>query len=71
MVKIPLTQREEFESNILPKFDAIIISPGPGRPDNPEDFGICGKILSECSIPILGVCLGLQGLVTVNGGSVN
>jgi para-aminobenzoate synthetase len=54
----------------LPLFDAVVISPGPGRPDVEEDFGICSQILSECKLPILGVCLGLQGLVTVNGGSV-
>lgn len=39
--------------------DALVISPGPGRP---EDAGNCMKIVKEFSgqIPILGVCLGLQ-----------
>jgi anthranilate synthase component II len=39
--------------------DALVISPGPGRP---EDSGNCMEIVKELSgkIPILGVCLGLQ-----------
>lgn len=52
------------------EFDNIIISPGPGRPEKPEDFGICRLILENPPVPVLGVCLGHQGLGYVYGGKV-
>jgi para-aminobenzoate synthetase len=50
--------------------DNIILSPGPGRPENERDFGICRRILLESTVPVFGVCLGLQGMGYVFGGSV-
>src|ERR1039457_3505934 len=43
-------------------FDAIVLSPGPGRPDRWHDFGVCSDILRSSVAPVLGVCLGHQGL---------
>jgi para-aminobenzoate synthetase len=43
-------------------FDAIVISPGPGHPDRWHDFGVCSDILRFSDVPILGICLGHQGL---------
>lgn len=47
----------------------IIISPGPGRP---EDAGICIDVISHFAptIPLLGVCLGLQAMAVAFGGKV-
>lgn len=50
--------------------DKVILSPGPGRPENERDFGICRQILKDSRVPVLGVCLGLQGLADVFGGRV-
>lgn len=52
--------------------DRIIISPGPGSPDDEEYFGICAQVIREFGpeIPLLGVCLGMQGIVHVFGGKV-
>lgn len=52
------------------KPDGIVLSPGPGRP---EDAGICIDVVKElgAQIPILGVCLGLQSIVTAYGGKVD
>jgi anthranilate synthase/aminodeoxychorismate synthase-like glutamine amidotransferase len=49
--------------------DAILISPGPGRP---EDAGISMTVIRELAgeYPILGVCLGHQAIGQVYGGEV-
>jgi len=52
------------------RFDNVVISPGPGSPGRPGDFGICAQALVTPDLPILGVCLGHQGLAHVNGGAV-
>ncbi|HTZ87476.1 MAG TPA: aminodeoxychorismate synthase component I [Solirubrobacteraceae bacterium] len=51
-------------------FDAIVISPGPGRPERWHDFGVCADILRFSETPVLGVCLGHQGLGYVLEGRV-
>lgn len=58
--------------------DAIVVSPGPGHPATSRDFGVCERVLREArkgrgrgaSVPVLGVCLGHQGMATVAGGRV-
>jgi para-aminobenzoate synthetase len=52
------------------EFDNIVISPGPGRPENEHDFGICRDALLSAQVPVLGVCLGHQGLGHLYGGTV-
>ena len=53
-------------------YDAIIISPGPGTPDDKRYFGVCKKVIQELGpiTPILGVCLGHQGILSCFGGKV-
>ena len=53
-------------------YDAIIISPGPGTPDDERYFGVCKKVIQELgpTTPILGVCLGHQGIISCFGGKV-
>ncbi|MGW1196478.1 aminodeoxychorismate synthase component I [Streptomyces sp. NPDC002536] len=54
----------------LADFDAIIVSPGPGRPDRERDFGISRRAILESGLPVLGVCLGHQGMAQLFGGTV-
>lgn len=54
----------------IDNFDNVILSPGPGHPSVPSDFGICKEAILRCKVPLLGVCLGHQGLATAYGGTV-
>ncbi|MQA61498.1 MAG: hypothetical protein GEU86_08375 [Actinophytocola sp.] len=54
----------------LDAFHNVVISPGPGHPRRVPDFGICAEVIRDARIPLLGVCLGHQGICTVHGGHV-
>lgn len=54
------------------KYDRIIISPGPGDSKDKVYFGVCAKVITDIGkkTPILGVCLGMQGIAHYFGGRV-
>jgi anthranilate synthase component 2 len=54
------------------KPDRIVISPGPGTPEDARYFGVCTAILQDVSreVPTLGVCLGHQGIIHAFGGKI-
>ena len=54
----------------LDRFDGVVVSPGPGRPDRPMDFGISACAIRDTRLPVLGVCLGHQGICHLLGGAV-
>lgn len=60
----------EYSLAALEDFDNVVISPGPGTPVEPADFGICADVIARAEIPVLGVCLGHQGIAYVHGGTV-
>jgi len=47
----------------------VVLSPGPGHPVVPADFAL-GPAVFSLGVPVLGVCLGMQALVTSYGGTV-
>ncbi|MDO0912323.1 aminodeoxychorismate synthase component I [Streptomyces sp. DT2A-34] len=54
----------------LGAFDNVMVSPGPGHPGAVRDFGISARVLAASPVPVLGVCLGHQGIALGEGGHV-
>jgi anthranilate synthase component 2 len=52
--------------------ERIVLSPGPGNPENPAYFGVCREAILYLgpTVPVLGVCLGHQGIIHAFGGRV-
>lgn len=66
----PFVIRNDARIPHLASFDNIVLSPGPGRPSRETDFGICRELIINADLPVLGICLGHQGLCEVLGGTV-
>ncbi|QBR94494.1 aminodeoxychorismate/anthranilate synthase component II [Nocardioides euryhalodurans] len=65
-----VVQHDEVEPAEVLRHSHVLLSPGPGRPDDPADFAVGREVLLAATRPVLGVCLGMQGLVTTYGGTV-
>ncbi|MFG3253964.1 aminodeoxychorismate/anthranilate synthase component II [Streptomyces sp. NPDC048172] len=51
-------------------FDGVLLSPGPGTP---EQAGVCVEMVRHCAargLPVFGVCLGMQSMAVAYGGVV-
>ncbi|MEQ4195941.1 aminodeoxychorismate synthase component I [Streptomyces sp. YIM 103828] len=59
-----------WRPGLLDAFDNVVLSPGPGTPHRPADFGLCARIAEEGRLPVLGVCLGHQGMALAHGARV-
>lgn len=53
-------------------YDRIIISPGSGSPEDHRYFGVCSEVIKDLgkTTPVLGVCLGMQGIGFCFGAKV-
>ncbi len=54
----------------LSSYDCVVISPGPGTPERATDMGLSRYFLEECRLPVLGICLGHQGLAYAFGSTL-
>ena len=68
-IEVVRNDRISVEEVAAAGFEGIVLSPGPGRP---EDSAVCIDILEqlEGTLPILGVCLGHQAICQVRGARV-
>ncbi|WP_202619097.1 aminodeoxychorismate synthase component I [Ornithinimicrobium cavernae] len=60
----------EDPAGALRAFDAIVVGPGPGRPQQASDMGLSTLALRQREVPVLGVCLGHQGMAHLSGDAV-
>ncbi len=65
-----VVQHDEVGVDDVLRHSHVVLSPGPGRPDDPADFAVGREVLLAATRPVLGVCLGMQGLVVAYGGRV-
>lgn len=66
-----VVQHDTTSAGYVLGFDYAVLSPGPGHPANRDDFAVGGEVLRAGTVPVLGVCLGMQGVVTTYGGRVD
>jgi para-aminobenzoate synthetase component 2 len=69
-VEVRRNDRVAVHDDIVREADGILLSPGPGKP---EDAGVCVELVTAVAerTPVLGVCLGHQAIAVAYGGSVD
>ena len=70
--KVVRNDRTSVEAIIAERPTHLIISPGPGNPEQPAWFGVCHEVILTLgrTVPLLGVCLGHQGIGVAFGGRI-
>jgi anthranilate synthase/aminodeoxychorismate synthase-like glutamine amidotransferase len=66
-----VVEHDEVTAAEVLAHEYVVLSPGPGTPDEQRDFAVGREVLRAGTRPVLGVCLGMQGLVTAYGGVVD
>lgn len=66
-----VVKNEEIEPKYCQNFDGVVISPGPGNPQNAGASIDVVKYCDQHEIPILGICLGLQVIGAAYGAKIS
>ncbi|MDN5744910.1 MAG: aminodeoxychorismate/anthranilate synthase component II [Nocardioidaceae bacterium] len=66
-----VVQHDEVTPAHVLEHEYVVLSPGPGNPETERDFSVGRDVVLAGTRPVLGVCLGLQGIVTCYGGTVD
>jgi anthranilate synthase component 2 len=72
-VKVDVVRNNDDFLESVDLFDGVLISPGPGSPEDKNYFGNCTRVIKEyalAGVPTLGVCLGFQGIALAFGGKL-
>lgn len=68
LIRIDCDVQARFGQNLqqfISSFDAVVLGPGPGNPENTSDVGLFNQVWEIAAletIPVLGICLGFQSL---------
>ena len=65
-----VVEHDRVDAQEVLRHSHVVLSPGPGHPADGRDFAVGRDVLLAGTRPVLGVCLGMQGLVTAYGGTV-
>ena len=65
-----VVQHDEVSAASVLAHEYVVLSPGPGTPADRADFAVGAEVLRAAARPVLGVCLGMQGLVAAYDGQV-
>jgi anthranilate synthase component II len=65
-----VVRHDEVSADEVLSHARVLLSPGPGHPDVTSDFAVGREVVRAGRVPVLGVCLGFQGLVSAFGGVV-
>ena len=72
--KVTVVAHDQVQLHELlePHYTHFVISPGPGHPQVSKDFKICAELLNQLPLkkPLLGVCLGFQGIASQLGAQI-
>jgi anthranilate synthase/aminodeoxychorismate synthase-like glutamine amidotransferase len=71
-VTVASHDRVKVDELLIPDYTHFVISPGPGHPQSSKDFKVCAELLNQLPLgrPILGVCLGFQGIASHLGATI-
>ncbi len=65
-----VVQHDEVAASDVLRHEYVVLSPGPGHPAEERDFAVGREVVLAGTRPVLGVCLGMQGIVASYGGTV-
>ena len=65
-----VVQHDQVTPDDLAAYSHVLLSPGPGHPAREDDFAVGRSVVLDAGRPVLGVCLGMQGMVVAYGGVV-
>ena len=66
-----VVEHDQVDAAAVLAHSHVVLSPGPGHPADVADFAVGRDVLRAGTRPVLGVCLGMQGMVTTYGGTVD